>query len=560
MKRTKSYYEKYKQDACKYTKAVFTSDSDKKIIASGPGTGKSSLFGEICKVKIAEGKNKNLTLSFINELIDDLRKDIGHVSEVKTLHSFTLGYMPKHNKYYLDLEDVISKDYEIVHGKKINFKEILCRLINEKEALKFFFERRKYYGYYSPNSSVYILNWCFRKGKIKIPSYSQILIDEYQDFNKLESRLIDLLAKKSPIIIVGDDDQSLYGWKFADHEGMQTKLESSEYNKFDLPYCFRCSRVIVDAYSDIIQRAKRKGYLSGRKERGFEYYPSEKKDEISDKHEKIWLTKNVFKPANVADIIDRQIKELIDQKSKTWPTVLVIFPNKLKNLIPLFEGYLRRRGYKYIDSPDIKQNEESIKVLSLFIKNGNSKCNLSWRLASEQLLDKHAFEKIIKKSDSIDNEVEFLSLLDPEDCKLIKTLRASLIKIVKNKEPQDITEDARDLIFDKLGYNPIDVTYHQLKRDFNTITPQRGNSYKNIPIKIATILGSKGLTRDFVFLANFDDRFILKNKKVTNEHVKEILVALTRAKRKVSILVSGDAVPTFINWINPKYIEEKKYI
>jgi hypothetical protein len=42
----------------------------------------------------------------------------------------------------------------------------------------------------------------------KVPSYNQVLVDEFQDFNQLEVSLIDLLAGKSPILLAGDDDQA----------------------------------------------------------------------------------------------------------------------------------------------------------------------------------------------------------------------------------------------------------------------------------------------------------------------------------------------------------------
>ena len=41
-------------------------------------------------------------------------------------------------------------------------------------------------------------------------SYDHILVDEYQDLNKAEQAVIDLLSDQSQMCIVGDDDQSLY--------------------------------------------------------------------------------------------------------------------------------------------------------------------------------------------------------------------------------------------------------------------------------------------------------------------------------------------------------------
>ncbi len=79
---TKSNYTKHKIHRKNYTDAILNSTEDRKIIISGPGTGKSFLFQEICKKNIEQGKNKNLTLSFINELVDDLRKELQAISSI----------------------------------------------------------------------------------------------------------------------------------------------------------------------------------------------------------------------------------------------------------------------------------------------------------------------------------------------------------------------------------------------------------------------------------------------------------------------------------------------
>jgi len=43
-----------------------------------------------------------------------------------------------------------------------------------------------------------------------------ILVDEYQDTNKLQSDLVDLLAARHKnVMVVGDDAQSIYGWRGA---------------------------------------------------------------------------------------------------------------------------------------------------------------------------------------------------------------------------------------------------------------------------------------------------------------------------------------------------------
>jgi DNA helicase-2/ATP-dependent DNA helicase PcrA len=53
--------------------------------------------------------------------------------------------------------------------------------------------------------------------------FRHILVDEYQDTNVVQSRLIDLLAKGSTnLFVVGDDFQSIYSWRGADFRHMLT--------------------------------------------------------------------------------------------------------------------------------------------------------------------------------------------------------------------------------------------------------------------------------------------------------------------------------------------------
>ena len=48
-----------------------------------------------------------------------------------------------------------------------------------------------------------------------------ILVDEYQDTNKLQSELIDLLAiRHQSVMVVGDDAQSIYSWRGANYQNI----------------------------------------------------------------------------------------------------------------------------------------------------------------------------------------------------------------------------------------------------------------------------------------------------------------------------------------------------
>ncbi|MDR1281509.1 MAG: ATP-dependent helicase [Opitutaceae bacterium] len=52
--------------------------------------------------------------------------------------------------------------------------------------------------------------------------FRHLLVDEYQDTNTLQSRIIDLMAAHHRIMAVGDDAQCIYSWRGADFENIMT--------------------------------------------------------------------------------------------------------------------------------------------------------------------------------------------------------------------------------------------------------------------------------------------------------------------------------------------------
>ena len=90
----------------------------------------------------------------------------------------------------------------------------------------------------------------WRDSQQEIPEYPLIVVDEYQDFSELETSFIRLLSSKSPVLIAGDDDQALYSFKNADPRFIRELAQGDEYERFGLPFCSRCTEVVVGAVND----------------------------------------------------------------------------------------------------------------------------------------------------------------------------------------------------------------------------------------------------------------------------------------------------------------------
>jgi DNA helicase II / ATP-dependent DNA helicase PcrA len=92
-----------------------------------------------------------------------------------------------------------------------------------------------------------------------IPRYSRILVDEYQDLNRADQGLIDALAlPTSEVTVVGDEDQSIYGFRYAHPEGI-TQYDRTHANTHDevLEECRRCPARVVEMAASLIQENPR---------------------------------------------------------------------------------------------------------------------------------------------------------------------------------------------------------------------------------------------------------------------------------------------------------------
>lgn len=84
--------------------------------------------------------------------------------------------------------------------------------------------------------------------------YKYILIDEFQDTNKVQYQIFKLLGEKyRNIFVVGDDDQAIYSWRGAEAYNLQKfQTDFPDCNVFKLEQNYRSTQRILDVANEII--------------------------------------------------------------------------------------------------------------------------------------------------------------------------------------------------------------------------------------------------------------------------------------------------------------------
>jgi len=83
--------------------------------------------------------------------------------------------------------------------------------------------------------------------------FTHILVDEFQDLNKAEQAIIELLSGAADVCIVGDDDQSIYSFKHAHPDGIRDwLLAHAGADDLSLVDCQRCPTRVVDMANALI--------------------------------------------------------------------------------------------------------------------------------------------------------------------------------------------------------------------------------------------------------------------------------------------------------------------
>jgi superfamily I DNA/RNA helicase len=471
-----------------HVRDILDSASRKKVIVAGPGTGKTFLFREIL-----QGKANCLTLTFVNALVEDLSLELNGLSDVRTLHSFARNLLSqlikKDIKIVPSLPDVIKEDAAILLDKQVDFKRLFHERDDSSEHIVFYKERKRYYGdCYGYSDVIFGAVKYLELHPDKIPSYDQVLVDEFQDFNQLEVSLIDLLSEKSPVLLAGDDDQALYEFKNASTKHIRCRHgdRSLGYEPFNLPFCSRCSRVTVAAANDIIEAAAKTGCLSGRIAKPYIYFDDQEKDKVSDGYPTISHGQVYAKQIPWA--IQREISKIARTLRATF-SVLIISPTKTQSR--QLTAALKEKCFEKIEYVEKRGAKEPTLLEGLKLLLDDEKSNLGWRIVAKCLSKEKDFTSLLKET--IQEKPKNMCELVGPDCRNQVKEMLGVLKKLANDKPID---ESSVKVLNLMSLDPYNIMKEILAEELDLESRRFDDpAVRKIPIRATTIESSKGLCR-----------------------------------------------------------------
>lgn len=258
-------------------------------VVAGPGTGKSFAMKRRVARLLEEGVNPSaiLPVTFTRVAADDLHRElvgmnVAGCDELKgrTLHSLAMQILQRKNVLAsigrnprplndFEIEPLVS-DLMTEHAGKRKVRKFIkayeaawARLQRDepgytqnKNEAKFEnsliswlkFHEAMLIGEVIPELRKYLHS---NPKADEREEYKHIIVDEYQDLNRAEQQVIELLSDDADVCIVGDDNQSIYGFKHAHPEGVRD-WQKENREDFRLQICHRCPSQIVAMANSLI--------------------------------------------------------------------------------------------------------------------------------------------------------------------------------------------------------------------------------------------------------------------------------------------------------------------
>ena len=255
------------------------------IVNATAGSGKTTTILEC--LKLIPINKSILFVSFSNTIVNELKERSPKHVKVSTLHSLGFSILRNknknlklnNNKYFGIVLEQVNKLEQLKHkDDRKPIKEVyiqVYQILEIIQAIKLTYSYQKtetiremgqFYGLEVTNENIDISLYVLTKTRnlddtidfadmlyksltterLVYPKYDYIFYDEVQDSNTAQLKLIEKLLKPtSRLITVGDWNQAIYGFSFANQQSLEYLKNRKNTKILPLSVSYRCAKNIV---------------------------------------------------------------------------------------------------------------------------------------------------------------------------------------------------------------------------------------------------------------------------------------------------------------------------
>lgn len=413
--------------------------------------------------------------------------------------------------------------------------------------------------------------------------YQYIMIDEYQDTNPIQYRLAQFLAKKhGNLCVVGDDDQSIYGWRGAEVKHI---LEFDADHTVKLEQNYRSTPIILQAANAVISNNKErhKKELWSQAERGepivLFHAPSEREEAESvaqriayyhKQHNIPWNEIAVLYRSNIlARALESAMMQTVWDNHGKWVRGI---PYQVFGGTEFFERSEIRDLIAYLRVIANPQDQEALLRIINTPRRGISS-NCLDILTQRNRKGHTSLWKILKEVQTQENDAEisdkgrngilsFVSIIEEAQEKFKEGSLSSALQTMIDKIDyyKAIKEEVKSDKMREFKLDNVKCFVEQLKKyeeDPSTSSPSLTNFLENTAldqskwdptthrensVSLMTFHSAKGLEFKVCFLVGLEDHIIPHEKSLKETGVEEerrlMYVAMTRAKKHLVLSMS----------------------
>ena len=401
--------------------------------------------------------------------------------------------------------------------------------------------------------------------------WKYILVDEYQDTNKAQFLLVKMLAEKHRnICVVGDDDQSIYGWRGADIRNiLDFEKDFPECETYTLENNYRSTNQILHAAQSVVRNnsdrvdkdllsVNGEGDLIGVIETHDEM---EEADAVINALEKeIKMKKRTFNDFSILYRTNAQSRALEDSFRRSAIPYKIIGGTRFyeRKEVKDVLGYLRlivnlkdtislRRvinfpprgiGLKTVDKCFIQSVKDNKKLFDV-LKNPEP-----MKIRGKQGDSLIAFYKLIKKYN------ELLPKLNASELARALVEEVGILKFYKRQDNIEDNERYNNVLeilnsIDEIVERKSNASINDFLEEVSLLTDiDEWNNDDNF-VTMMTVHSSKGLEFPVVFLTGLEDGLFplsiaMNEKEIMEEERRLFYVALTRSQDMVYLLYATD--------------------